>query len=204
MAFFKDIGKNLGSAFRTAGGAVTGAVSGAAEAVADKNRRLAQQNRLRAVIRSEEKNAERAYLALGRYYYHNLRDTENTVTEPYCVDVDTAARHIDAAVAELEALREEEPQTEVEGDVEIVKEDDGPTAIFTRKVKPFVNRILGEKAPAEETLPEEAPAEEAPAQPETAEPEVAAPAPAEEIAAPHPETEGALPADESDSLPFEG
>ena len=38
-------------------------------------------NRLRTVIRCEEKAEERAYLALGRYYYHNLRDAENTVTD---------------------------------------------------------------------------------------------------------------------------
>ncbi len=47
-------------------------------------------NRLRTVIRCEEKAEERAYLALGRYYYHNLRDAENTVTEPYCIDIEAA------------------------------------------------------------------------------------------------------------------
>ena len=68
--------KNISAAFKTAGGAVQGAV----KVVEEKNRRTALMNRLRTVIRCEEKAEERAYLALGRYYYHNLRDAENTVT----------------------------------------------------------------------------------------------------------------------------
>ena len=75
--------------------------------VEEKNRRTALMNRLRTVIRCEEKAEERAYLALGRYYYHNLRDAENTVTEPYCIDIEAAQKRIDAAVEKLEALTRE-------------------------------------------------------------------------------------------------
>ena len=96
--------KNISAAFKTAGGAVQGAV----KVVEEKNRRTALMNRLRTVIRCEEKAEERAYLALGRYYYHNLRDAENTVTEPYCIDIEAAQKRIDAAVEKLEALTRED------------------------------------------------------------------------------------------------
>ena len=95
--------KNISAAFKTAGGAVQSAV----KVVEEKNRRTALMNRLRTVIRCEEKAEERAYLALGRYYYHNLRDAENTVTEPYCIDIEAAQKRIDAAVEKLEALTRE-------------------------------------------------------------------------------------------------
>ena len=103
--------KNISAVFKTAGGAVQGAV----KVVEEKNRRTALMNRLRTVIRCEEKAEERAYLALGRYYYHNLRDAENTVTEPYCIDIEAAQKRIDAAVEKLEALtREDDSEAEEE------------------------------------------------------------------------------------------
>ena len=103
--------KNISAVFKTAGGAVQSAV----KVVEEKNRRTALMNRLRTVIRCEEKAEERAYLALGRYYYHNLRDAENTVTEPYCIDIEAAQKRIDAAVEKLEALtREDDSEAEEE------------------------------------------------------------------------------------------
>ena len=102
-SFTMNFLKNISAAFKTAGGAVQGAV----KVVEEKNRRTALMNRLRTVIRCEEKAEERAYLALGRYYYHNLRDAENTVTEPYCIDIEAAQKRIDAAVEKLEALTRE-------------------------------------------------------------------------------------------------
>ena len=103
--------KNITSVFKTAGGAVQDAV----KVVEEKNRRTALMNRLRTVIRCEEKAEERAYLALGRYYYHNLRDAENSVTEPYCIDIEAAQERIDAAVEKLEALTREDDD-EAEGE----------------------------------------------------------------------------------------
>lgn len=112
-----DFLKNITSVFKTAGGAVQSAVG----VVAEKNRKTALMNRLRTVIRCEEKAAERAYLALGRYYYHNLRDASNSITEPYCIDIEAAERRIDSAVEKLEALcREEGEESEIE---EITLED---------------------------------------------------------------------------------
>ena len=74
MNFLKNIGK---------------AVENAANYVGEKNRRAAALNRIRGVIRCEEKAAEKEYLALGRYYYNNLRDKDNPVTEPHCVELES-------------------------------------------------------------------------------------------------------------------
>ena len=112
-----DFLKNITSVFKTAGGAV----QNAGGVVAEKNRKTALMNRLRTVIRCEEKAAERAYLALGRYYYHNLRDASNTVTEPHCIDIEAAEQRIDAAVAKLEALCREEGE---EGEIEEITLED--------------------------------------------------------------------------------
>ena len=107
MAFFDKIK----SGFLTAGGAMQNAVG----VVAEKNRKTALANRLRTVIRCEEKAAERAYLALGRYYYHNLRNEANAETETHCIDIEAAEKRIEEAMLKLEALlreNEEEPTIE--------------------------------------------------------------------------------------------
>lgn len=96
--------KNIKSVFKTAGGAMQNAV----DVVAEKNRKTALMNRLRTVIRCEEKAAERAYLALGRYYYHNLRDAANAETENYCVGIEVAEQRIEDAMLKLEELNREE------------------------------------------------------------------------------------------------
>ena len=98
MNFLKNIGK---------------AVENAANYVGEKNRRAAALNRIRGVIRCEEKAAEKEYLALGRYYYNNLRDKDNPVTEPHCVELESIEARLDKAIAQLEKYYgEEEPQHE--------------------------------------------------------------------------------------------
>ena len=66
------------------------------------------------MIRCEEKAAERAYLALGRYYYHNLRDAGNTVTEPHCIDIEAAEQRIDAAGRSSRRFAAREGEEEIE------------------------------------------------------------------------------------------
>ena len=82
MEFLKSIGRAVGEA---------------AGYLGEKNRRAAQLNRIRAVIRCQEKAAEKEYLALGRYYYHSLRDKENPVTEGHCASLDQIERALDSA-----------------------------------------------------------------------------------------------------------
>lgn len=79
-------------------------LSNAVEYVVEKNRKTAQINRLKLVIRSEERIAEKAYIALGKYYYHHLRDDMDLVTEPHCVAIDHASQRLDRAITRLEEL----------------------------------------------------------------------------------------------------
>jgi len=150
MAFFDKIK----TGFKTAGGAMQNAVG----VVAEKNRKTALANRLRTVIRCEEKAAERAYLALGRYYYNNLRDAANADTEPYCVDIEAAEKRIENAVAKLEALNNEEPAAE-ETAPEEVKELPAPAeeSVPEGFVDEAVEHHVTEAAPAEKDASEDLP-----------------------------------------------
>ena len=87
MEFLKNIGR---------------AVSEAASYLGEKNRRAAQLSRIRTVIRCQEKAAEKEYLALGRFYYNNLRDKDNPVTEPHCANLDHLEEGLDRALKQLE------------------------------------------------------------------------------------------------------
>ena len=85
-------------------GAVGITLSNAVEYVVDKNRKAAQISRLKSVIRSEERISEKAFAALGKYYYHHLRDENDPVTEPYCTTIDHSAQRMDRAITRLEEL----------------------------------------------------------------------------------------------------
>lgn len=154
MAFFDKIR----SGFKSAGGAMQNAV----EVVAEKNRKTALANRLRTVIRCEEKAAERAYLALGRYYYHNLRDAANDETENYCVGIEVAEKRIEDAMLKLEELnREDEGETVTAEEISLedVKEIPAPAA---EEAVPegFVDEAVEAVEAAAETAPEEKDASE--------------------------------------------
>lgn len=83
---------------------VRGSVSGAINFVVDKNRRISIINKVKHVIRDEEQRANEAYIALGKYYYHNLRNAENNETEFYCAEVDNAERRLQRAEQKLAEL----------------------------------------------------------------------------------------------------
>ncbi len=93
MEFFRSLGRAVGNAWSF---------------VEEKNRRTAALNRIRAVISCEEKAAQRQYLALGRYYYNNLRDEKNAVTEAHCADLDAIEARLDAALCQLEKFYQSE------------------------------------------------------------------------------------------------
>ena len=138
MEFLKTIGKAVGEA---------------AAHLGEKNHRAAQLSRIRSFIRCQEKAAEKEYLALGRYYYHNLRDKENDVTEAHCLALDEIEQRLDAALDQLSQCYSASEARE-----EVTLED----------VQAFDQHPAAQAAPAPV---EAAPAEEAPA---------ATPAPAEE------------------------
>lgn len=114
MNFFKNIGK---------------AVNGAIGYVGEKSRRAAYLNRIRTVIRCEEKAAEKEYLALGRYYYNNLRDRDNSVTEAHCAELDTVEVRLEKALDQLEQFYEKENTA---CSVGIISGEDGPTAVCVK------------------------------------------------------------------------
>lgn len=82
-------------------------VAGAVEGLFDKNRRSALINRLRIVIKNERENSARAYVALGKYYYDNLRDRDNVETEPLCASIDESERRLQRAFDKMAALHEQ-------------------------------------------------------------------------------------------------
>ena len=145
--------KNVKSVFKTVGGAMQNAV----DVVAEKNRKTAMANRLRTVIRCEEKAAERAYLALGRYYYHNLRDASNAETENYCVGIETAEQRIEDAMLKLEELNREEET--VATSVAVIGEEDVQLPMIPVVEDAVPEGFVDEAVEVMETAAEEMPAE---------------------------------------------
>lgn len=72
--------------------------------VVEKNRKIALINRVKLVIRNEEDNSQRAYIALGKYYFRNLRDKQNEETEHYCSAIENANKRRDRALLKLDDL----------------------------------------------------------------------------------------------------
>lgn len=83
---------------------VRGSVTGAINFVVDKNRKISLISKVKHVIREEEHRANEAYIALGKYYYHNLRDEDNNETAYYCAEIDHAERRLQRAEQKLEEL----------------------------------------------------------------------------------------------------
>ncbi len=171
MSFLKNIGKAVGDAVSFVG---------------EKNRKAAYLNRIRTVIRCEEKAAEREYLALGRYYYNNLRDKDNAVTEAHCAELEAIEGRLEKALSQLELFYQCD-KLEKKGEagcIGIIGGQDGPTAVC----------VCGKKVSAEEVTLEDVksfdhdPMEDAPAAAAKAAP-----------AAPESPEPG-----ENSSLPFEG
>lgn len=165
MEFLKNIGR---------------AMSEAASFVGEKNRKAAYLNRIRTVIRCEEKAAEKEYLALGRYYYNNLRDKANPVTEPHCAELEQIEARLDKALSQLEKF--------YSGSPEACWLDDGREEITLDGVESF------DHDPLSGGVPEEAVSQEGDIPPQEI---VSAPEPAGPVGEP------AGP-DENDNLPFEG
>ncbi len=161
MNFLKNVGKAVGNAVSFMG---------------EKNRRAAYLNRIRTVIRCEEKAAEKEYLALGRYYYNNLRDKDNPVTEAHCASLDEINVRTDKALNQLEQFYELDKQA---CSVACISGEDGPTAVCVKDgrseevtlddVESFDHDPIQEQAPAAEATPDVVP-EAPPVSTEPAEP----------------------------------
>ena len=104
----------------------------------EKSRRAAYLSRIRTVIRSEEHAAEKQYLALGRYYYHNLRDKNDPVTEAHCAELDEIETRLESALSQLDLFYQLDQAQKGEvgiidredGSIGVISGEDGPTAVF--------------------------------------------------------------------------
>ena len=94
-------------------------VTEARDNIAEKSRKTAVINRLRSVVKLEEARRDRAYMALGRYYYHNLRDDNNENTELHCTAVDEAESRIATALKHLDEIYSEKESNDVAEVVEL-------------------------------------------------------------------------------------
>lgn len=84
---------------------ISNAVSDAVEYVVEKNTIQAQQNRLKMVMRNEANLTERSYIALGKYYYENMRGIDdNGQNEEYCVAIDNSKVRMKKAVDRYKSL----------------------------------------------------------------------------------------------------
>ena len=75
----------------------------------EKGKKASAAAKLRAIIKAEEKATERAYMALGKYYYNNLRDKNDVTAEPYCASLDSSREKIEKAAKKLDSYYKEEP-----------------------------------------------------------------------------------------------
>lgn len=89
-------------------------VTKAVDYVVEKNRKAALINRIRIVIKNERENEARAYIALGKYYFHNMRDDQNEETEHLCRSVEDAERRMKKAFEKLDEITAPEEITEDE------------------------------------------------------------------------------------------
>ena len=81
------------------------------DSVVEKNHRASVINRLRIVIRNERENTARAYVALGKYYFENLRDPQNEETERLCRSVEESTARMRRAFEKMEEIASQaEPQ----------------------------------------------------------------------------------------------
>ncbi len=92
----------------------TDSVTKAVDFIVDKNRKAAMMNRLKIVIRNEKEAQAHAYIQLGKYYYHHLRDKEDGDTETYCKAVDVAGQRLRRAYTKLDEITSAEKAEEKE------------------------------------------------------------------------------------------
>lgn len=110
------------------------AVSDAVEYVVEKNKIQAQQNRLRMVMRNEADLINRSYIALGKYYYENLRGKDDSEQNRKCCEtIDKSSARMQKAADRYRSLIE--AQAKVSYDEYAALEDDGKTSPFAAPMK---------------------------------------------------------------------
>lgn len=126
-----------------------------------RTQRAAVLNRLRAVLRCEERAIEKEYLALGRYYYNALRDKDNPVAEGHCASIDQHQAALDGILNTLEQMESFTISDDKSAaSVGVIAGSDGPTAVFVAGKAPSTKKKEGtlfhfNKGPIEVTVSRE-------------------------------------------------
>lgn len=104
------------------------AVVGGMDAVIAYERKKAYHSRIRKAIDGEEKNINRAYIALGKHYYKNLRpSSQDPAAQMLCDTIDQSRVREQAARKLLQITVQGKKQA---GSVAIIGGADGPTAVY--------------------------------------------------------------------------
>ena len=99
MSIYKDIKKALSSTI---------------DVLADKTSTQAQKSRLATVMKNEEKIANQAYIALGKYLYASMRDGLPEDVEQLCKVIDSSKERMTRAQdIYREVIRQEEVNSEI-------------------------------------------------------------------------------------------
>lgn len=72
-------------------------ITDAAHCVADKNRKSAQLNRLKGVMKRENDTIAKAYQALGKIYYEKMTDEEREENKFFCQIVENSISRMEKA-----------------------------------------------------------------------------------------------------------
>lgn len=91
------------------------------KSVTEKNHKLAKMNRLRNRIALAQEEKEKAYIAIGKYYYERAKELPDEDIADSFLKIDFADREIAAVVKEIEEIRRAEREEEVKEEVSEVK-----------------------------------------------------------------------------------
>ena len=108
-------------------------LAGTLDAVIAYERKKAYNNRMRKVIDGEEKNINRAYIALGKHYYRNLRQASpDEAAKLLCRAIDESRAREQAARRLLQITIQGKRHA---GAVAVIGGAGGPTAVFVARTK---------------------------------------------------------------------
>lgn len=106
---------------------------GAMDAVIAYERKKAYNNRMRKVIDGEEKNINRAYIALGKHYYKNLRtSSQDEAAKLLCRAIDESRTREQAARKLLQITIQGKRSA---GAVAVIGGADGPATVFVARMQ---------------------------------------------------------------------
>lgn len=108
MSFFDKMGKTFTDTVKS---------------VTEKNHKMAKMNRLRNRIALAQEEKEKAYIAIGKYYYANSKELPDENIADSFLKIDIADREIAAVVREIEELRRAEKEAEKADEAEEIKEE---------------------------------------------------------------------------------